>query len=232
MFYFTLDGEPSFRHKITVAYRPDFPAPEPRYTDTQVPGRDGALTEFDGTYSDINMDVEMNYITNPQNWHAAWRDVKRYLLKGGIRELRFSDDLSFYYKCKKVVLGTNEREFRHTAAFAATFTLAPYEYLTDGKERYPYQVCAFNRYELCKPIYFITGEGMCTLTVNGNEMTANVGQNLTIDTDLQLAYRTDGTLQNTEVAGNFDELYLLPGENTITVTDGFDLKIQPNWRCL
>lgn len=232
MFYFTLDGEPSFRHKITVAYRPDFPAPELRYTDTQVPGRDGTLTEFDGTYSDINVDVEMNYITNPQNWHAAWREVKRYLLKGGIRELRFSDDLAFYYKCKKVVLGTNEREFRHTAAFTATFTLAPYEYLTDGKERYPYQVCAFNRYELCKPIYFITGEGMCTLTVNGNEMTANVGQNLTIDTDLQLAYRTDGTLQNTEVAGNFDELYLLPGENTITVTDGFDLKIQPNWRCL
>lgn len=232
MFYFTLDGEPSFRHKITVAYRPDFPAPEPRYTDTQVPGRDGTLTEFDGTYSDINVDVEMNYITNPQNWHAAWRDVKRYLLKGGIRELRFSDDLSFYYKCKKVVLGTNEREFRHTAAFTATFTLAPYEYLTDGKERYPYQVCAFNRYELCKPIYFITGEGMCTLTVNGNEMTANVGQNLTIDTDLQLAYRTDGTLQNTEVTGDFDELYLLPGENTISVTDGFDLKIQPNWRCL
>lgn len=232
MFYFTLDGEPSFRHKITVAYRPDFPAPEPRYTDTQVPGRDGALTEFDGTYSDINVDVEMNYITNPQNWHAAWREVKRYLLKGGIRELRFSDDLSFYYKCKKIVLGTNEREFRHTAAFTATFTLASYEYLTDGKERYPYQVCAFNRYELCKPIYYIAGEGMCTLTVNGHEMTANVGQNLTIDTDLQLAYRTDGTLQNTEVTGNFDELYLLPGENTITVTDGFDLKIQPNWRCL
>lgn len=232
MFYFTLDGEPSFRHKITVAYRPDFPAPEPRYTDTQVPGRDGALTEFDGTYSDIAVDVEMNYITNPQNWHAAWREVKRYLLKGGIRELRFSDDLSFYYKCKKIVLGTNEREFRHTAAFTATFTLAPYEYLTDGKERYPYQVCEFNRYGLCKPIYFITGEGMCTLTVNGHEMTANVGQNLTIDTDLQLAYRTDGTLQNTEVAGNFDDLYLLPGENTITVTDGFDLKIQPNWRCL
>ena len=232
MFYFTLDGEPSFRHKITVAYRPDFPAPEPRYTDTQVPGRDGTLTEFDGTYSDIAVDVQMNYITNPQNWHAAWREVKRYLLKGGIRELRFSDDLSFYYKCKKVVLGTNEREFRHTAAFTATFTLAPYEYLTDGKERYPYQVCAFNRYELCKPIYFITGEGMCTLTVNGNEMTANVGQNLTIDTDLQLAYRSDGTLQNTEVTGNFDELYLLPGENSISVTDGFDLKIQPNWRCL
>ena len=232
MFYFTLDGEPSFRHKITVAYRPDFPAPEPRYTDTQVPGRDGTLTEFDGTYSDIAVEVQMNYITNPQNWHAAWREVKRYLLKGGIRELRFSDDLSFYYKCKKVALGTNEREFRHTAAFTATFTLAPYEYLTDGKERYPYQVCAFNRYELCKPIYYITGEGMCTLTVNGQEMTANVGQNLTIDTDLQLAYRTDGALQNTEVTGNFDELYLLPGENTITVTDGFDLKIQPNWRCL
>ena len=70
---------------------------------------------------------------------------------------------------------------------------------------------------------------MCTLTVNGNEMTANVGQNLTIDTDLMIAYRQDGTLQNTAVTGDYEDLYLVPGDNVISITSGFDLKIIPNW---
>ena len=70
---------------------------------------------------------------------------------------------------------------------------------------------------------------MCTLMVNGNEMTANVGQNLTIDTDLMMAYRQDGTLQNTAVTGDYEDLYLVPGDNVINITSGFDLKIIPNW---
>ncbi len=232
MFYFMLNDDPSYNHKIVVARRPDFPAPRPRYTDTNVPGVDGSYTEFDGTYGDIDVNIEMNYITSPSNWHSAWREIKRYLLNGGIRELQLSDDLSFYYVCKKVILDTNEREFVNTAAFTATFTLAPYEYLVSGKEKYPYELCKFNQYEICRPTYFITGEGMCTLSVNGKEMTANVGQNLTINTALQLAYRTDGAMQNTQVTGVFTDLYLQSGDNSISITDGFDLKIQPNWRCL
>ena len=70
------------------------------------------------------------------------------------------------------------------------------------------------------------------LTVNGNKMTANVGQNLTIDTDLMIAYRTDGTSQNTEVTGEYEDLWLPPGENSVSVTAGFSLTVIPNWRCL
>ena len=73
---------------------------------------------------------------------------------------------------------------------------------------------------------------MCTLTVNGNEIKANVGQNLTIDSDLMMAYRKDGIVMNTSVKGDYDGLWLNAGDNTITITDGFELKIQPNWRCL
>ena len=72
---------------------------------------------------------------------------------------------------------------------------------------------------------------MCTLEVNGNRMTANVGQNLTIDTDRMVAYRQDGTLQNTAVTGKYEDLYLTEGEIDIGISTGFDLKIIPNWRC-
>lgn len=82
------------------------------------------------------------------------------------------------------------------------------------------------------PVYKILGEGVCTLTVNGKTMTANVGQNLTIDTDRQLAYRSDGTLNNTAVTGNYEDLVLVEGDNKVTITDGFDLKVIPYWRYL
>ena len=70
------------------------------------------------------------------------------------------------------------------------------------------------------------------LTVNGKTMKATVGQNLTIDTERMLAYRTDGTLMNTSVTGDYEDLYLQAGENEISITSGFSLKIIPNWRCM
>ena len=63
-------------------------------------------------------------------------------------------------------------------------------------------------------------------------MTVNVGQNLVIDTDRQLAYRQDGTLRNTDVSGDYEKMHLIAGTNDIEITKGFDLKIIPNWRCL
>ena len=62
-------------------------------------------------------------------------------------------------------------------------------------------------------------------------MTANVGQNLIIDTDRMIAYRSDGTLNNTKVSGNYEDLYLKPGENSVEFSGG-TLKVIPNWRCL
>lgn len=101
----------------------------------------------------------------------------------------------------------------------------------DGTREYDIKDVLWNQYLTCHPTYKITAEGMCTLTVNGNTMTANVGQNLTIDTDRMIAYRSDGTLNNTQVKGNYEDMYLLNGENEISFSGG-ELKVIPNWRCL
>ena len=85
---------------------------------------------------------------------------------------------------------------------------------------------------ICHPIYKISGNGTCILTVNGKNMSATVGQNLTIDTDLMIAYRTDGDINNIAVTGNYEDLWLQEGENTISITSGYDLSIIPNWRTL
>ena len=112
------------------------------------------------------------------------------------------------------------------------FICSPFEYIAEGKEfRSPKDVY-FNPYDLSHPEYKITGEGICTLTVNGKTMKANIGQNLTINTDLMLAYREDGSIMNTSVTGDYEDLYLKPGENSISVSSGFSLTVKPNWRCI
>lgn len=107
-------------------------------------------------------------------------------------------------------------------------------FLVSGKREYDYQSreIQYNPYDICHPIYKITGNGICTLTVNGKAMKATVGQNLTIDTERMIAYRKDGTMMNTSVSGDYEDLYLKPGENEISITQGFTLTVIPNWRRL
>lgn len=232
MFYIILDDVSSLSKNIVISRRPSIPAPTPDYTDITVSGVDGSYTEFEGTYRNVTVPIEFNYITNSNNWHQVWRDIKAWLLTGNIRKLIFSDDMDYFRVVKKITLDTNEREFAQTGKFKAYFTFAPYEYLCIGEREIGLEQALFNPYVICEPTYIINGEGNCTLTVNGNEMSANISGNLVINTHFKLAYRDDGELKNVNVTGDFKNLLLVNGNNTISITDGFELKIIPNWRCL
>ena len=106
------------------------------------------------------------------------------------------------------------------------------KYLINGMNEYDISEINKNPYLMSKPIYKIKGEGICTISVNGKTVKANVGQNLTIDTELMIAYREDGTMNNTAITGDYESLYLPEGDLSVTATSGFDVKIIPNWRCL
>lgn len=138
----------------------------------------------------------------------------------------------FFYKITYVELDDNERTSERIGNFTAIFhTLDGLQYSVDGAMEYDIEDVCWNPYIECHPTYKIAAEGMCTLKINGKTMTANVGQNLTIDTDRMIAYREDGTLNNTKVSGNYEDMYLQPGNNKIEFYGG-NLKVIPNWRCL
>lgn len=216
------------RFGIIPARRPSVPAPEIRVTETEIPGRDGVLVETDGCYGTITIPVEFNYLVPPEKWMDAYRKAKRWLTGSGW--LVMEDDQDYMYKVLYVKITDTERTSRRIGNFTAEFTCDPYAYLVSGQQEHSVTDVLYNPYMLSHPVYKITGEGVCTLTVNGNTMSANVGQNITIDTELMIAYREDGTMQNTEVTGDYEKLYLQEGENTITVTSGFEVTVQPNWR--
>lgn len=113
----------------------------------------------------------------------------------------------------KVELEDAEHTTARIGVFKADFlTLDGLRYLKEGQNEHTAEDVVFNPYEISHPIYKITGEGKCTLIVNGKPMIANVGQNLVIDTDRMIAFRKDGTLNNTAVSGEYENLYLMEGK--------------------
>lgn len=218
---------------VFLKERPPIPAARRRKEEYEIPGRDGVLTCTKNDYEKEEINLKFNFISkNEQDWNNKAGKAKEWLLSGGM-QLVFSDDSDHFYKVIAVEIDTIDRPSARVGSFTAKITIeSGLRYLLSGTKEVAYTAAKNNPHLLCKPIYKITGEGVCTLTVNGKKMTANVGQNLTIDTELMMAYREDGTLQNAAITGNYDDLYLIPGENTVSVTSEFALKIIPNWRCL
>lgn len=223
-------GEKAAKYRLIVARRPDIPAPEENVEEIQVPGRSGALIERPGTYKPITIPIAFNFMADPDRWAETFRKAKEWLSGSG--ELWFSDDDGIFYKAYYCRITSTERTSKRIGNFMAEFVCDPYCYVKRGKREYEKEEVEYNPYSVCCPTFLITGNGDCTLTVNGKRMEAAVGQNLTINTELMLAYRTDGTVQNTAVSGEYENLYLRPGDNSISITAGFGLRVIPNWRSL
>lgn len=218
--------------KIYARERPAIPAARRRREEITIPGRDGTLYTTDGAYESTEIHIAFNYIGQEDQWAERWRAARRWLSATN-SELRLSDDDGYFFRISHVELEEAERTTARIGNFEAVFvTRDGLQYLDEGLREHEKDEVTWNPFETSHPIYKITGEGMCTLTVNGKEMTANVGQNLTIDTERMIAYREDGILMNTSVSGDYEELYLLSGENQVQISEGFALKIIPNWRCL
>ena len=217
--------------KVFVRERPEIPAAKVRRTKIEIPGRDGAIYQSDEEFEETEISVSMNYIGSEIEWEGRWRRVQKWLAETN-SILRFSDDTGYFFRISYVELGSNERPSARTGVFQATFvTRDGLHYLDSGLLEYSPGRVRRNPYERSKPVYKISGEGRCVLTVNGKEMEVNVGQNIAIDTERMVAYREDGTLLNTSVSGNYEDLFLQKGNNEISCTEGFDLKVIPNWRC-
>ncbi len=230
MFYVLFRGVSCREHGLIVTDRPDISAPVKNVELIEIPGRTEKLTLDNKRYEEIRISVEFNFLTKVDEWNEKFRRAKKWLSGSG--ELEFSDDTDYFYKVYYAEIGTCEREMKRIGRFKAEFVCEPFAYLKSGKREYDKSEVLYNLYHESHPIYKITGEGVCDLTVNGCKMRANIGQNLVIDTERMMAYRTDGTMNNTAVSGDYQDLYLKEGENRIEITSGFRLKVVPNWRSL
>lgn len=217
-------------HRLEVIERPSIPTAERDVKTYNINGKDGALTIDKGTVQDVNIDVSFNFMSKEHTWMNTLREAKQWLYKKIDNKLFLSDDEEYYYLVKNVVVSSTDREAKTIGKFDVTFLCSGYQYLAYGDIEIE-QGKIYNPHNVSHPTYKILGEGVCVLTVNGKTMTANIGQNLTIDTERMISYRMDGTVVNTSVTGDYTELYLQEGDNEISITDGFSLSVIPHWRC-
>lgn len=217
---------------VIVKTLPSIPAAKKREKSITIPGMDGTIYTTDGEYESTEIEIPFNFIGDEEKWDERIGMVRKWLSARN-KKMRLSSDPEHFYRVQKVELDEAEHTTARICNFTAKFTtLDGLRYLIEGENEQTIEEVKFNPYEISHPIYKIYGEGQCNLIVNGKKMSANVGQNLVIDTDRKLAYREDGILKNTSVTGNYEELLLQEGENEISISEGFELKIIPNWRCL
>lgn len=227
---FKFNGETSIGHNVYVEHRPNMPSGRENMEYVQIVGRDTSLVLRNGEWEDIEISVDCAYKTDKDLWNEKAWEVRRWLRGAGT--LTFFDSVETFWKVKDINIKEFTRSIKKYATFRVDFTCDPFEYLRSGKEEMDIKDVKYNPYDISRPVYLITGNGSCILKVNGKTMKATVGQNLTIDTDRMIAYREDGIMMNTSVSGDYEDLYLNPGDNNIGITSGFSLKIIPNWRRL
>lgn len=209
---------------------PKIPAAELVYNEYEIPGRNGELVQSKGRKNNITIPVPLTQlvpIEDQREYQEYIRNIRKWLQGPGW--LKFSDALDRSYRVLKIQHGTNERKTPIYGKITPSFLCLPYEYLDSGKIEYTASELTYNGYDTCHPKYIITGEKQGTIIINGYAVKINVAQNLTIDTELQITYRQDGTMSNSAITGDYEKMYLPTGDVTITASSGLDVKVVPRW---
>lgn len=210
------------------------PYPKKKMEITSIPGSEGDLYIDTDGYEDIILPISFEVIDKIQI-ENKYRKIKRWLNSIEDDHLFLFDDMDYFYKVKFVEIPNNfETMFNLYGVADIKFICDPYTYSKRGEEEIELPPSLYNDtgYK-SKPIYRITGEGLITLNVNSKLITFNVGQELIIDTDLELIFRA-GNIENSRKTGKWEDLYLMPGQNTLSYSGGRvdKITIQPNWRMI
>lgn len=215
---------------LHVKSRPNIPVPERNVEVTEDKTLTTSFTRDYETYKDTEIGIEYNFISR-EDFEIKSILLKRWLYESKNKILILSDSADYYRKVKKVTIETITRSKKYLGSFKITFRCDPNLYVVNGLNSIAVNSTKNikNNYAISKPTYTITGEGMCTLTVNNNSVTVNVGQSIIINTEKELVYKNDSSMTNIST-GKYKDLYLLEGNNTVTVSNGFTLSIVPNWR--
>lgn len=230
-FYVLFNNETSLDIGIKVVSRPDIPSPQPIFKEYDVPGKSGKEYELEG-YEDIEIPVSFNFV-DKEDMHERFRKCKKWINNIKDNKLIFSDNRGIFYRVNYAKITSNERVMKVIGKFTVTFNCEPFAYEMEGQHEITVnnEAIIYNDGDLeSKPIIKIKGEGLVTIVINGETIKANVGQNIIIDSYLDISYKEDKTSQNNNVkCKKYPQLKI--GENTVSYSGGRvdSFIIIPNW---
>lgn len=239
-FYVIFNGCTNMDLGVRCIKRPNIPSPEKNIEEIYIEGREESLTIDKGGYKNITISVPFDFVDR-DTFQETSRKIKRWVNNIKDNHLKMSDDTGVFYKVKSAT--TNIERNLNVGSFTIDFVCSPYTWLEDGQETLVmsdldniyHDYVIQNYYEIAKPIYTIKANGLVTFTVNGKVVTINVGQEITIDTQLEKCFKNNQMINLALITGTFEDLYLREGENVIgwhvgtggTITD---VTMIPNWK--
>lgn len=222
----------TFEHGLRFLSYPTFQFGNEIVNEIQIAGKPDALQEFTGSYEDTLISCVMEFTCSKveEFEHEAYK-IRKWIKS--TKKLIFTDKEDRYFVVKTVEVQIS-RLYGVFGKVEAVFTCNPSVYLADGDRAVDLAESntIFNPYSLSQPLYKISGNGSCSITVNGQTVSVSVAEEVTIDTELMLAYQSDGALRNTDLSGDYEYLYLQEDENEISVSSDFVVQLIPKWRIL
>lgn len=226
MFNLEYNGKKLSDIKIYAKELPKFPPAKEKIV-TQIVSGLGLISEKTGEFEPTEFSCTLNYLGKKENWFEIYSELQEYLSEEGM--LVFSNIPDYFYKIAIVDIGENQMLTERIGTFEVTFTTRDgLRYLKNGLIEHEINEVSLNPYLTSKPTYILSGTGQFELKVNGKKFTGTCEEKLIIDTERQISF--NGNLLNSSVKGEYDELYLIHGANTVEITEGFTVKIIPNWR--
>lgn len=212
---------------VVVVQMPSHKKAKMRYTQYEIPARNGDLHLLEG-YASFDIQCALRLVKNDATARQtinAWAD--------GTGDLVLSDDPTKCYKA--TVLGevlwtrdTGNEKFYDTATI--TFHCQPFmKETTPSVYTFTQSGTIINLGDVdALPLIEVTGSGTCKFTVGGSEITlsgVSSSNHVFIDSEAGYVY-TDGGMST--MVGEFPVIPL--GTSAVTITSGVtNLKITPRW---
>jgi len=223
MSWFAFNGVSNTDVGVMVERVPTLPSPSKRVTYLTIPGRDGDLTLWDGSYDSFDLAISCGV---PDT--ARLHEIRQWL--SGYGWLVVSADPSHRIRARVDTGQIYQPVGSRFRRFSALFRCHPFRYeLSPETHVVTNDTITLYNPSVVDAFPTITFDG--TIVVNGDTFVA--ATELTVDAEAMVVTKISGgtTVSATsDLTGYVGDMKLIPGENTIVVTG--NATITPNWRWL
>lgn len=210
-----------------------FSGAQPKVNTVSVPGRNGDLCFFDGSFSNVTGTARCFALDAKDVSHKIDAITGWVFSNLGYRRLLVSQEREVYRLARVSIGPENEIRMRRLAPFEIAFDCKPQKYLLSGEAKIalsapgaplhnPYAFTALPRITLY-------GSGPGNLQVGSTTVQVKaLDGSLTLDSEIQDAYKGTQNKNNTILAPEFPAL--APGDNAVSWTGGIErVEIVPRW---
>lgn len=228
---FWLDGVDAASKKIVLQKEIEFESAEPVAESYKIPGKDGEIVYYDGSFSNVKGTAAC-YVIGGQVT-TLLTDINSWLLSAkGYRKLETLHE-PLFYRMARVVRGAKlDPRVNLLNAFEIEFDCKPYKFYIDGDRTTNFTTSGTIAGPTdfpSLPLITVAGSGSGTITVNGYTLTLTDTNGVTLDCELKNAYKGT-TNMNSTVSGNYP---VLGRSNAVAFTGGVTgVTIKPRWRTI